>query len=415
MLEIIRLAQIIHNLLKNESGQYILTHSRCAPRYYDRLLASDILYITKTIERRLTMEKEYHGKKILAIGKDVNIGIDVHKESWQVTVISEGEEIFNGRMPGSYQAFKRFLERFKDCRIKVVYEAGPCGFWLYDKLMADGIKTIVTPPSLIPVESGNKVKTDKKDSRKLANLLAKGMLKEVHVLKERERSEREIVRTRRQLVGHCSDVARQIKSKLLFNGINYPDPGRERWTKRYINWLRDLTCKEESLKISLKSLLDLYEYLTEQIKKISKEVVALSQTNTYSARVALMRSVPGIGLLNAMEILVELQEVERFKSGREIASYIGLTPSEYSTGQHIRQGGITRCGNKRVRTALVESSWILVGKDPYMRFKYKRLKNMKGGKRAIVAIARNLIVRLRKMLITNEPYRIGMQIKAVKS
>lgn len=361
------------------------------------------------------MKKDYHGRRVLATGKDVEIGIDVHKESWQVTVMSEGEEIFHGRMPGSYEAFKRFLGRFKACRIKVAYEAGPCGFWLYDKLMADGIKAIVTPPSLIPVESGNKVKTDKKDSRKLANLLYKGMLKEVHVLSEKERSEREIVRTRRQLVGHCSDVARQIKSKLLFNGISYQETGRQRWTKRYVKWLRGLVCKDEGLKISLTSLLDLYEYLGQQIKKISKELVALSQTERYRARIALIRSVPGIGLLNAMEILVELQDVGRFQSGRELASYTGLTPSEYSTGQHIRQGGITRCGNKRVRTALVESSWILVGKDPYMRCKYKRLKNVKGGKRAIVAIARNLVVRLRKMLITNEPYRIGMQLKAGKA
>ncbi|MBS1232978.1 MAG: family transposase [Nitrospirae bacterium] len=359
------------------------------------------------------MKKDYHGRRILATGTDVNIGIDVHKESWHVTVMSEGEEIFHGRMPSSYQAFKRFLARFKNCRIRVAYEAGPCGFWLYDKLMADGVKTIVTPPSLIPMESGNKVKTDKKDSRKLANLLGKGMLKEVHVLSAKERSEREIVRTRRQLVGHCSDVARQIKSKLLFNGIQYSASGRERWTKGYIKWLRELSCKEESLKISLMSLLDLYEYLSQQIKKISKELVALSQMERYRARVALVRSVPGIGLLNAMELLVELQEIGRFKSARELASYTGLTPSEYSTGQHIRQGGITRCGNKRVRAALVESSWILVGKDPYMRCKYTKLKNRKGGKRAIVAIARNLVVRLRKMLITNEPYRIGMQVKVV--
>lgn len=361
------------------------------------------------------MKKDYHGRRILAISKDVEIGIDVHKESWQITVIIEGEEIFHGRMPGSYEAFRRFLGRFKDCGIKVAYEAGPCGFWLYDKLMADGIKTIVTPPSLIPVESGNKVKTDKKDSRKLANLLAKGMLKAVHVLSEKERSEREIVRTRRQLVGHCSDVARQIKSKLLFNGISYQETGRERWTKRYIKWLRDLGCKDTGLKISLMSLLDLYEYLSQEIKKISKELVALSQMESYSARVALVRSVPGIGLLNAMEILVELQDVGRFKSGGELASYTGLTPSEYSTGQYVRQGGITRCGNKRVRSALVENSWILVGKDPSMRCKYIKLKNRKGGKRAIVAIARNLVVRLRKMLMTNEPYHIGMQAKAVRS
>lgn len=353
------------------------------------------------------MRKGYQERKILAIGREVYIGIDVHKESWHLTVRTEGEEIFNGRMASSYQALKKFLERFEGSKIKVAYEAGPCGFWLYDKLTVEGIETIVTPPSLIPVESGNKVKTDRRDSRKLAKLLESNILKRVHVLSEQERAERELVRTRRQLVEHCSDVARQIKSKLLFHGINSPVGGSMKWTKGYIKWLKDLVCKEEWLKVSLMSLIELFEYLTAQIKKISKEVVVLSQKDNYRGRVTLLRSVPGIGILNAMEILVELQNVERFKSSGELASYIGLTPSEYSTGQHIRQGRITRCGNKRVRTALVESSWILIGKDSYMQLKYRKLKNTKGGKKAIVAIARNLIIRIRKMLLTNKPYVFG--------
>lgn len=353
------------------------------------------------------MRKGYQERKILATGKEVYIGIDVHKESWHLTVRTEGEEIFNGRMASSYQALKKFLERFKSSKIKVAYEAGPCGFWLYDKLTAEGIETIVTPPSLIPVESGNKVKTDKKDSRKLAKLLESKILKKVHVLREQERAERELVRTRRQLVEHCSDVARQIKSKLLFHGINSPVAGREKWTKGYVKWLKDLVCKEEWLKASIMRLIELYEYLATQIKKISREVVVLSGKENYKDRVKLLKSIPGIGMLTAMEILVELQNVERFKSSGELASYTGLTPSEYSTGQHIRQGRITRCGNKRVRTALVESSWILIGKDPYMQLKYRMLKNAKGGKRAIVAIARNLIIRIRKMLLTNKPYVLG--------
>jgi len=104
---------------------------------------------------------------------------------------------------------------------------------------------------------------------------------------------------------------------------------------------------------------------------------------------------------------VELQDVERFKRAEELASYIGLTPSEFSTGQYVRQGRITRCGNKRVRTCLVESSWILITKDPLMRLKYNKLKAMKGAKRAIIAIARKLIIRIRRLLINNEPYVVG--------
>ncbi|MHA2218932.1 MAG: transposase, partial [Candidatus Hodarchaeales archaeon] len=97
----------------------------------------------------------------------------------------------------------------------------------------------------------------------------------------------------------------------------------------------------------------------------------------------------------------------RFSSAEKIASYIGLTPSEYSTGQTTRQGRITRCGNKRVRTSLVEGSWILIYRDPVMRLKYERLKHRKGAKRAIIAIARHLIIRIRSILLKNEPYAIN--------
>lgn len=358
------------------------------------------------------MKKEYQKKEILARGKDVYIGVDVHKDCWHVTARAEGEEILTVNMQSSYHALSKLLEKFRDCKIKVAYEAGPCGFWLYDRLMSDGIETIVVPPSLVPVESGNRVKTDKRDSRKLARLLESNMLKRVHVLTEEERAQREIVRTRRQLVEHQCDVARQIKSKLLFYGIRSPFPGRGKWTKSFLAWLKGIIFKEEILKISFERLIELYEYLMGQIKKISKEVIALSLSEKYSRKVELLRSVPGIGILSAMEILVELQDIGRFRSARHLASYIGLTPSEYSTGQHIRQGGITGCGNKRVRTTLVESSWILIGRDPYMYMKYLRLKNARGSKRAIVAIARNLIIRLRRMLLSNKPYKIGGIAKA---
>ncbi len=124
-------------------------------------------------------------------------------------------------------------------------------------------------------------------------------------------------------------------------------------------------------------------------------------------RITLLKTIPGIGRLIATEILVELQDVTRFKSAERLASYTGLTPSEYSTGQYTRQGHITRCGNTRVRHCLIESSWILIYRDPVMRNKYEKLKIRKGAKRAIVAIARNLIVRIRKMLLSNEPYMVG--------
>lgn len=341
-------------------------------------------------------------------GKTVYIGIDVHKENWQVTVRTDGEEIFNGRIPGNYHSLQKILERFTGCQIKVAYEAGPFGFWLCDKLTEDGIETIVVPPSLIPIESGNRVKTDKRDSKKLARLLESNMLKRVYVLTEEERIHRELIRTRRQLVEHRGSVARQIKSKLLFHGISSPFSNRFGWGHKYIQWLKELNI-QSYLRASLDTLIYLYECLTGEIKKIIKRIMELSDIDKYKQKITLIRSVPGIGLITGMEILSELQDFARFKTSEEIASYMGLTPSEYSTGEHIHQGRITRCGNKRVRTALIESSWILVSRDPFMRLKYMKLKSFKGAKRAIVAIARKLIIRIRSMLLHGTPYMIGNQ------
>jgi transposase len=171
-----------------------------------------------------------------------------------------------------------------------------------------------------------------------------------------------------------------------------------------VQWLKSLFFPSSYLRESLEVLVDLYEYLTRQLTRINRKVVELSRADKYRGKAELLRTAPGVGLLTGMEVLVEHQEMGRFRSSEEIASYMGLTPSEYSTGEHIRQGRITRSGNWRVRNALIESSWILIGKDPWMRRTYMRLKSHKGAKRAIIAIARKLIIILRSMLLRNMPY-----------
>lgn len=341
------------------------------------------------------------------VGKRVYVGIDVHKESWQVTVRAEGEEIFNGRIPGRYQSLKKLFERYQGCQMKVAYEAGPFGFWLSDKLSEDNIDAMVVPPSLIPIESGNRVKTDKRDSRKLARLLESNMLKRVYVLTPEEREHRDLLRTRRQIVDHRNDVARQIKSKLLFYGIAPSFSPTTRWSLKYVEWLKMLRFDTIYLKESFDLLIDLYEYLTRHIARINRKVALLCRDNKYSDRIALLCTAPGIGRLTAIEILVELQDISRFKSAEELASYIGLIPSEYSTGEKTRQGRITRCGNKRVRTYLVESTWMLITKDPVIRLKYLKLKAARGGKRATIAIARKFLIMIRRMLLDNVPYRMA--------
>ena len=163
------------------------------------------------------MVKRTKTKDVLARSFSVSIGVDVHKRSWHVTAVSDGVVLFQGAVPSCYEALQAILDRFEDCTVTVAYEAGLFGFGLHDHLQRDGIRCLVVPPSLIPVEIGNKVKTDKRDSRKLALLLEAGLLKEVFVLDEELRMHRELLRTRRQIVEHRADVMKQIKSKSHFH------------------------------------------------------------------------------------------------------------------------------------------------------------------------------------------------------
>jgi transposase len=351
------------------------------------------------------MASKVKENKINFKGKTINIGVDMHKLSWRITALVEGDIILAVNLaPPSYDSFMRLLSRFKGNYIRVVYEAGPGGFDLYDKLTDNGIDCIVTPPSLIPTESGNKVKTDKKDSYKLAKLLERDMLKKVWVLSPDERAQRQLVRTRRQIVNHRSDVMRQIKSFLLFHGIDVPFGSRQLWSMRFIKWLREVDLGNEHLNTSLKALVHLFDYLSEEKKRLTHEVLELAKKDKYASKVKLLKSIPGIGVLSSMEILVEIQDISRFKTSDELAAYLGLTPSQYSSGERVRMGHITHMGNSRVRTTLVESSWILVNKDLRMKKKYENIKGRRGGKKAIVGVARSLSACIRRILLDQEPY-----------
>lgn len=348
-------------------------------------------------------------RRVLARGRKVYVGVDVHKASWHATVLVDGEAIFSAGILPLYRALKDLLLRFQDCEICVAYEAGPCGFGLYDRLESDQYRCIVAAPSLIPVQSGNRVKTDRRDSRKLAQLLASGMLKPVHVLSEEQRAHRDLLRARRQLVEHRSSVRRQIKAKLLFFSVTVPQADTRSWSRQLRNTLRQMDYPHAELRASIRSLLNTYEFLSLEIVSLTKDAIALSRTQAYKESVEILLTVPGIGRLTAMEILTELGDITRFHSNDSVSCFVGLTPSEYSSGEQIRQGRITRCGNKRVRTALIQSSWSLIRRDGEMRRKFRGICKRRGSKRAITAVARNLAGRIRTILLRKESYAVSVE------
>ena len=338
-------------------------------------------------------------------GKTVFVGVDLHRLRWHVTVRTEDEEFFIGTIPGHWEALRRLLDRYGGCSIRVVYEAGYFGFWLYDRVLDYGADCLVTPPSLLPQEYGNRVKTDRRDSGKLAYLLAKGMLRRVWVPRLEERYHRQVTRRRRQLIGDRVRVQNRIKSELQFYGIPLVGP-RGPWPRVYVEKLWCIRFGDRWMQESFQRFLEQYEFLSEQIKKQTQLLRELSQRALYRERVEILRSVPGVGLIAAMELLVELQDVSRFRRAEELAAYVGLTPSQYSSADRIRMGRITRAGKSGLRGTLVEASWRLITKDMAMRDKYDRIKNRAGGKRAIVAIARMLLLRLRRILLDGRPYAL---------
>jgi transposase len=159
---------------------------------------------------------------------------------------------------------------------------------------------------------------------------------------------------------------------------------------------------------SFKCLLEQYHFLDGQIVKQTKLLRELSKTELYRERVELLMTIPGIGMIAAMELLLELQDVSRFQRADQLAAYVGLTPSQYTSADKVRMGRITCVGKSSLRATLVQASWALIRKDGVMQEKYDRLKSRSGGKRAIVAVARTLLIRMRRMLLDNNPYVIGL-------
>jgi transposase len=313
-------------------------------------------------------------------GEDVFVGIDLHKQRWHVTIRTREVELFSASIPGTWEALQRVLARYHGHQLQAVYEAGYFGFRLHDRLVDHGIPCIVTPPSLIPQEYGNRVKTDRRESSKLAHLLAKGMLKRVWVPSEEERYHRQVVRRRRQLVRDRVRTQSRIKAELRFHGVHLEEP-RGGWTKMYVAKLRCIDFGNRWMQESFNRLLEQYEFLSAQIDKQTQLLRELSQTDLYRNRVAILQSIPGFGMISAMELLLELQDVSRFRRAEQLAAYVGLTPSQYSSADKVRMGRITGIGKDTLRSLLVEASWTLIRKDQAMREKYERIKIRSGGKR----------------------------------
>jgi transposase len=343
-------------------------------------------------------------------GKQLFVGIDQHRASWHVTIRSEdGLVLFRNVIDGHWAALQPVLERYRGAGgVRAVYEAGYFGFGLYDQLQAAGIEAMVTPPHLIPRALGNKVKTDRLDSYRLAELLQAGLLRPVYVPTPQERAHREVARRRRQYLGNRVRTQNRLKAQLRLSGKEAVYERRGGWSARFVRELESLPWDDPYQRRCFQVLLAEYHFQEAQIRDLTQQLHELAADERYRGRVALLRTVPRMGRLTAIELLLELQDVGRFRRAAQLGAYVGLTPAQYSSGEHVRLGRITGQGKPMLRMLLVQLAWRVIGADGALRQRYEALRGRAGGKRAIVAIARLLLLRIRHMLLADEPYVVGL-------
>lgn len=337
--------------------------------------------------------------------KDVFVGLDVHKKTY--AVVARVERAIAKRwttVASPSKLVEQLLKYFQGGRIHTAYEAGFSGLSLHRELEKNGIHNLVVHAAGIEVAVNDRVKTDKRDAAKLASLLESNRLKGIRILTEEEENHRQLTRTRQQLVEERTAVKNKIRMKFHQLGVIAADENKHMshlWVKELLG---RISSPEFILVIEAYS--HVWKTLDEEIAKLEK---VLKQQAKEDPNESTYRSAPGVGPLSARILSNELGDMSQFQNERQLFSYTGLTPSEYSSGENIRKGHITRQGNSRVRAILIEVAWRTIGKDTALATFFERLFPHTGKKRAIVAVARKLIGRIRAAFQQGETYRIDYQ------
>jgi transposase len=254
---------------------------------------------------------------------------------------------------------RRLAKRLKESGsggVRCCYEAGPTGYTLQRQLEAAGISCIVVAPSLIPVKPGERIKTDRRDALKLAELLRADMLTPVRPPTEEEEAVRDLCRCREDVKEDLLRSRHRMSKFLLRRGQRWSQ-GKRAWTHAHRQWLVKLRFEHEADQVIFDDYLLALEQLEERVRRLDERLEAVAQGDTYRERVGWLCCLRGVKTVTAMTILSELHGFERFESPRQLMAYLGLVPSESSSGERQARGAITKTGNSHVRRILVESAW----------------------------------------------------------
>lgn len=352
---------------------------------------------------------ETRSNKLDFSNQNIYVGFDVHLKSWKVTVMTEEVTYKTFVQDPKPEILHQYLKKnFPGGNYFSAYEVGFCGYWIHNKLKSLGINSCVINPADIPTSNKEKVqKEDKRDSRKIARSLRNGDLIPIYVPTTKSIEDRGLVRSRNTLVKEKTRYKNRIKSFLYFHGIDIPvsfSKSQSNWSKRFISWLESIKMEEESAQITLSSLIAEVNHLRVSVLDVSRKIRKLSESPSYKENIKLLRSVPGIGLTTAMEILTEIETIDRFNNLDKLCSYIGFVPSTHSSGEKDKTGDITPRGHSILRSVLIESAWIAIRNDPALTKSFHEYCKRMDPNKAIVRIAKKLLSRIKYVLKNKQPY-----------
>jgi transposase len=341
--------------------------------------------------------------------KEIFVGLEDSKRSWVICVRSEKTVVHETSMPAKYEVLLNYLNNnYPGCTIQIMYEAGFRGFILYDRLTAVGFTCFVIPPNKVTEEKDQRHKNDRTDCRRLALNLENGDFKSCYVPDKERREDRQISRLLVQVQKDIIMVRNRIRKFLEFHGLDQElPPGR--WRKSDYEALHQLDLAD-SLDFCLKRLLQRLDQLLQDKQDIIRKLKQISQKSRYRKLTKLFQSAPGIGWFTAIRLVLEWgEDLSRFPDGKSFGSYVGLVCTEHSTGERVRFGHITRQSASFIRGWLIENAWTAYRRDPVLLKKFQDVWQSSGSKKkAIVAVARKLAVRLYHCAVTGEPWVIGV-------
>jgi transposase len=292
--------------------------------------------------------------------KEVFVGIDVAKLRNAVAIADagrDGEIRYMGEFDASPESMTRLIRKLaaKHGKLNFCYEAGPTGYGLYRQILALGHECIVVAPSLIPRRSGDRVKTNRRDAQSLARLLRAGELTAVWVPDETHEAVRDLVRTRAMAVEDYRRKRQHVSSFLLRHGRSYD--GKTSWRGRHKRWLDGQNFSHPAQRLAYQEMLNAVQATVERMDRLEAALVELVPDWTMAPVVAAFQAMRGVQFMTAVTMVAEAGDLRRFDHPRQLMAFLGLVPSERSTGETRHQGGITKTGNSSARKVLVEAAW----------------------------------------------------------